>query len=868
MLKKYKKFLISPMIVTIIVLITYLLKGIYPFGKATIANGDMGQSYMTFYYFLYDIVYNGKCVLYDYTLGMGSNMYGGFIGDGLLNPSTFIIFLGNRANIPYMFSFVMIIKMAFIALTSYILFNKLNKENNFYNIIFSVLYALSGYVLTYNTNLMWLDVVGLFPLFILSIKYMFETDKIHWYAIILSLMLIFNYNLSYMVLMFIIFVIPIYIKFGIKKENRKKAVFNLIIGTIVAVGLSAFAFIPSFIQATTSYRMSSGTVKNTVTNENILYKIAVFIFYALPIYGYAKWSKYYKEDKNNFIIIGVSLIFSAILPIIFERINLIWHTGSYQLFPFRYGFIPTILLYIGALRYFGNFAKYEKIDEKRWEVVKDLNVIFFIALLTLEVCTAYLININIPAFFMTTKMFALLMADTIIVYIILNSIFNMNNEKVKKMLICCLTIIQIMANIYAYLGVPEEYRGGDEWSDKPVFISNKIYDKVKNEKTIYRLKDLAALTNGNSSLIYNIPSISTFLHIISTEQVLNHEQLGYSNRTTQLNDFGGTLLSDAVYGMKYVLTKEQLPTQTYTFVDDIDDDIKLYQYNKTLPIGFFYDNEICDIPKELKDFEAQNYLYKNLFNKQDDIIEINRNLEIQNLENGKYKCIINNLHNKELYLNADTILNNIKVNGKEISIPIINDKNNKTYKTPYCDGILDLGYFENEDYVEVEFESESQLEKDKIQIGILDIEKYNKIFEEKENDINVEIEKNKIRISGVSNKKQKLFIPVNYDAGWKCINGNVEIKRIYNTFIGIELKEGTNEILLEYKPLLFDICVKISILTVILMIIIYFVEKKYNIRNIKFIMIIFWLLGILIYIVAVFKIYIMSILKTIISFFV
>jgi len=351
----FKNYLIAPLSVTIILLIIYLIKGIYPFGNMTIANGDMGQAYMTFYYFLYDIFYNGKSVFFDYVLGMGSNMYGGFMIDGLLNPTTFLILLSKRSNIPYMFSFVMIFKVAFIALTSQILFNKLYK-NKFYNTIFSIMYALSGYVLMYNTNLMWLDVVGLFPLFILSIKYMFKTDKIHWYAIVLALMLIFNYNLAYMVLMFIIFAIPIYIKFGIEKEKRKKAVFNVIIGTILSVGLSAFAFIPSFMQVMTSYRMS-GVVTNTVSNANILFKIVVFIFYSLPLYGYIKWIKNYKKDKNNVLINMLALIFTAIIPILFERVNLLWHTGSYQMFPFRYGFIPIMILFLGSLRYFDNYKE-------------------------------------------------------------------------------------------------------------------------------------------------------------------------------------------------------------------------------------------------------------------------------------------------------------------------------------------------------------------------------------------------------------------------------------------------------------------------------------------------------------------------------
>ena len=90
-LKKYKDFFIAPVAVAIILLFIYAIKGIFPFGRITIANGDMGQCYMTFYYFLYDIVFNGKSIFYDYVLGMGSNMYGGFMADGLLNPTTFII---------------------------------------------------------------------------------------------------------------------------------------------------------------------------------------------------------------------------------------------------------------------------------------------------------------------------------------------------------------------------------------------------------------------------------------------------------------------------------------------------------------------------------------------------------------------------------------------------------------------------------------------------------------------------------------------------------------------------------------------------------------------------------------------------------
>ena len=250
----------------------------------------------------------------------------------------------------------------------------------------------------YNTNIMWLDVVGLFPLFILAIKHMFETNKIYWYSIVLALMLIFNYNLAYMVLMFIIFVLPIYIKFGLPKEKRRKAVFDVIIGTILSVGLSAFSFIPSFMQVMTSYRMSGATT-NTVENINILFKIVVFIFYSIPVYGFIKWLKYYKEDNKNILTHGLALIFSAIIPILFERVNLLWHTGSYQLFPFRYGFIPTLILYLGALRYYNYYEKTEKKDINSWKMMKEIAIVILALAIGAGIFIALHINKSMPAFY-------------------------------------------------------------------------------------------------------------------------------------------------------------------------------------------------------------------------------------------------------------------------------------------------------------------------------------------------------------------------------------------------------------------------------------------------------------------------------------
>ena len=121
-----------------------------------------------------------------------------------------------------------------------------------------------------------------------------------------------------------------------------------------------------------------------------------------------------------------------------------------------------------------------------------------------------------------------------------------------------------------------------------------------------------------------------------------------------------------------------------------------------------------------------------------------------------------------------------------------------------------------------------------------------------------------MRITGEVDKNTKMFIPVNYDKGWKTIKGDTDIKQVYNTFIGIELKKGTNEIELEFKPKLYEFSVIVTILTIFFMIIAGIFSKKFDIRNINIIMSISWIIGILIYVVAVLRVYIVSIIQTMI----
>ena len=203
-------------------------------------------------------------------------------------------------------------------------------------------------------------------------------------------------------------------------------------------------------------------------------------------------------------------------------------------------------------------------------------------------------------------------------------------------------------------------------------------------------------------------------------------------------------------------------------------------------------------------------------------------------ENGELTKFKYNIRvNEKSYLYAhgnesDTKIYIIKVNGETVTIPWINDHNNAMYAYRYDNGIINLGEYENQD---VEIEGVCYQEDCNLKFATLPLEKFeNFVTNYKENTTKeIKIENNKIKIK-VENAKagQKLFLPITYDAGWTGVNNgeNTSVNRIFNTYISLDLKEGTNEIELTFIPAKMKLGIELSVVTLIIILIYTFGIKR------------------------------------------
>ena len=204
------------------------------------------------------------------------------------------------------------------------------------------MYALSGYVLISYTNIMWLDVVAIFPIFCLGIHRLLTQNKSGLFVVTLTLSLIISYYISYMILFFILSCLPFAVFLYAKKEDRKRVAGKLIMAVLLSLFLLMFSFLPAFSQTMSSYRMAAKAA-TVVENNEAGMKLIFLMMSAIELLGTVRLLKYFKKDNIVKMMI-LSLIMCGILPILFERINMLWHTGSHNCFPFRYGFIPIFIM--------------------------------------------------------------------------------------------------------------------------------------------------------------------------------------------------------------------------------------------------------------------------------------------------------------------------------------------------------------------------------------------------------------------------------------------------------------------------------------------------------------------------------------------
>lgn len=185
-------------------------------------------------------------------------------------------------NIAIAFDVILVIKIASAGFTMFYFLNR-NQEPKWTNLIFSTCYALSTYIMIYGFNIMWLDSVILLPIVIAGLDDLIRCKKPILYTIILSIILITNYYMGFMVCMFsfIYFIYKLIIEDPKSSKEFFKIIKMFIIFSVISVLIACIILIPAYIGISggrASFGLSDFRFDTNFKIKDILDKFLPFSF--------------------------------------------------------------------------------------------------------------------------------------------------------------------------------------------------------------------------------------------------------------------------------------------------------------------------------------------------------------------------------------------------------------------------------------------------------------------------------------------------------------------------------------------------------------------------------------------------------------
>ncbi len=831
-MKNKKYYILSFIIPCIMMILLYISVGVIG-GNKSILTVDLADQYVAFFNSLKNILNGTINPIYSFSKTLGGNLFG-IITYYLMSPLNLIIVFFNRIDIPNAILIINILKIALCGLTSYIYFSKTNKDNKT-NLAFSIIYSMMSYNIVYSQNIMWLDGVILLPIIFLGIERLIEKKPTLFY-ISLTTSIICNYYIGYMSCIgsLIYFIYKDYLK-----ENKIviKNILNFIKYIILSVLTSSIILIPSIISLLSG--KANGILKEFIPNQKFALFDLITRFYigtfknkdleggcpniyisliaiVLVIYYFYNKKVSTKEKKASLILLSVFII-----SFIFNPIDVIWHTFKHPYgFPFRYSFIFDFILLLLAQK---SLKELNEIDKKF--IKRFIMYAFFLTLIVDKVLY-------------TTTMYYKALATFILLLIYL---FYLTKNKTIKPAIIILIIIELFINNFITLS-NIKYQDKTQY-ENIIQKEGTIIDKLNKKENFYRLeKDYSYSTNDELLLNYN--GIS---HFSSVYEQKNNEllgkYLGIFNRFYITNYKGSTPVTNSLFNIKYLLSKEQ--NQYYNKIDTYKD-INIYENNYNLPIGFMVNEKLKDLKlEEYNPFENQNKILKTMNSNIENVfIKENFKIKLNNLkkETTKEELIYNKINknesasivfeiNKEntgilyAYLSSKTNKKiNIKLNGKSIT--------DQTNQNDYYYNILELKVTEFEPIT-----LEVELLEDTLKIGdymfyTLDLNKFNNAINILKQNDKLEIinyDKNQIQAQiNVTENNKILYTSIPYDKSIRIeVDGNkIEPLKTFDTLISLKLDKGIHTIKIKYELPGIKIGIILSIIGIVTFIIKRKIDRK------------------------------------------
>lgn len=380
-LQRNKLILAAFCLPVILMLLAFLVMGIYPAGENQIAVIDMYHQYVPFLGELQEKLQSGGSLFYTWNGAGGSNFWSLLAYYGA-SPLNLLLVLFPKKFLMEGVTLILLLKIGLAGSTMAvylraIVWEKDKRSADISLVGFATLYALCSYVMAYYWCIMWMDAVALLPLCILGLHKILDGRSGVFYTVCLALVVFINYYMAIMVCIFILFYYPVL--YFIKVQGESAGHFFKTTGravgySLLGVLMSAVMLLPTWMSMQSTYYISADMPEKTelyndlldilnqmLPNAELTYReglpnlyCGMFVVILLVFYWISRTIPLREKLLNGAFL--VFLIFSLNI----NKLDFIWHGFHFpNQLPYRYTFMICFLLIAMAYQVF------QRVDEIR-----------------------------------------------------------------------------------------------------------------------------------------------------------------------------------------------------------------------------------------------------------------------------------------------------------------------------------------------------------------------------------------------------------------------------------------------------------------------------------------------------------------------
>lgn len=629
---RYSYLFVAFVIPVIIMWMIYIALEVFPFGNNSVLVLDLNGQYVNFFEDLKHKILDGGSLLYTWTRSMGGEFMGIF-AYYLSSPFSFLVTLFPYNNMTEALLFIILLKAGTMGATMAYYLNESHPTKTLNTIIFSSCYALCAFAVVMANNTMWMDCMIFLPLVTLGIERIIKKGHFKLFVVSLAMSLLTSFYIGYMVCIYVaIYFFYYYLASSRRRLNDLtvednhffKSFVRIAIYSAIAIAISAIIILPAY----TSLQFGKNEFSNPVftwtqrfdwldlivrlfpgTYDTVRPEGLPFIYCGtitlllLPMYFISSRLSFRERMMGGVILIIFLLSFNT------NAIDIAWHGFQKpNWLNYRYAFMFVFLILVFAYKAYGQlrYANYKNvvfiggtilllltvIQKQDYENVDDMKTVWFSL-----ICVAAFI---VALYFVYRRKYRG-MATAVVLLLVCAELFG--------------------AGLLNAIGLDRDVlmSSRDSYNDyynavRPAVDFVKAYDTSE----FYRMeKNFHRQNNGRT----NDPMTLDFYGISNSTSTLNKSiidmlhRYGYASRSHWSQYLGGTPVSDALIGMKYVISNTVIENQVWEQIGQTEVDpryvttvigqpehLYIYKNPYALSLAFASSDMVKDL--EITDYES------------------------------------------------------------------------------------------------------------------------------------------------------------------------------------------------------------------------------------------------------------------------